>query len=321
MRIITVEEHFSVPGAELGAGLGSAYAGVVRLRAGGLQAPGRRMALDAERVAVMDECRIDMQVLSCPEIRPERVRETNDYLYDAAQANPGRFAGFASLPWGDPEAAAAELKRCVETLGFVGAFVTNRVEGEFLDAERFDPVLRTATELGVPVNIHPGLPPEEIQQSSYRGLAAAVSAVFSGAGYGWHVDTGVHALHLILSGVFDRYPDLQIILGHWGELIPYYLPRIEDRMPPSLTGLKRRITDYFVGNFHISPSGIFDYRDLQLCIQMVGADRILYAVDYPIHGLENVRQFLEDAPISPPDKEKIAHQNAERLFGWTGGAQ
>lgn len=315
MRIITVEEHFSVPGADLGAGLGSNYAGIARLRAAGLAGGLRGMALDADRVALMDANAVDMQVVSCPEMRSaEKVQESNDYLYDATQAHPGRFAGFASLPWRDPEAAATELKRCVDKLGLVGAFVTNRVEDEFLDADRFEPVLRMATDLGVPINIHPGLPPEEIQKLSYRGLSPAVSAAFASAGYGWHVDTGVHALHLILSGVFDKYPDLQIILGHWGELIPYYLPRIEDRMPPSITGLKRRITDYFVSNFHISPSGIFDYRDLQFCLQMVGADRILWAVDYPIHGLENVRSFLEDAPISPADKEKIAHLNAERLL-------
>lgn len=179
-----------------------------------------------------------------------------------------------------------------------------------------------ATDLGVPINIHPGLPPEEIQKLSYRGLSPDVSVAFASAGYGWHVDTGVHALHLILSGVFDKYPHLQIILGHWGKLIPYYLPRIEDRMPPSITGLKRRITDYFVDNFHLSPSGIFDYRDLQFCIEMVGADRILSAVDDPVHGLENVRQFLEDAPIAPADKEKIhtrtrSDSSSCRRSGWS----
>jgi predicted TIM-barrel fold metal-dependent hydrolase len=315
MRIVTVEEHFSLPGAGLGAGLGSNYIDLIRLRGGGMQKLGRSMALDADRVAAMDDGGVDTQVLSCPEMRSAQVRETNDYLYDATRTHPGRFAGFASLPWSEPDAAAVELKRCVEKLGFVGAFVTNRVDDEFLDAERFDPVLRAATDLGVPINIHPGLPPEPIQQLSYRGLSPAVSAAFSSAGYGWHVDTGVHALHLILSGVFDRYPELQVILGHWGELIPFYLPRLDDRMPPPVTGLKRRISDYFVENFYLSPSGIFDHRNLQFCIQMVGAERILYAVDYPVHGLENVRPFLENAPISPADKEKIGHQNAEKLLG------
>lgn len=317
MRIITVEEHFSVPGTSVMASMGSA-AGALNdsamdtgLVAGADQ---RGLSIDDDRVGAMDAAGIDLQVLSSPETRPDHVRETNDYLHDAVRRYPGRFAGFASLPWADPDGAVAELKRCVDGLGFVGAFVTNRVEDSFLDAERFDPVLKAAVDLGVPINIHPGLPPEAIRNASYGGLSPMVSAVFSSFGYGWHVDTGVHALHMILSGVFDRYPGLQIILGHWGELIPYYLPRLEDRMPPRITGLKRRITDYFIDNFHVSPSGIFDYRQLQLCIQMIGVERILYAVDYPIMGLGDARPFLESAPIPDSDKEKIAHENAERLL-------
>jgi predicted TIM-barrel fold metal-dependent hydrolase len=317
MRIITVEEHFSVPGTSAIASMGSAARAlnVVAMDAGlvgGADQMG--LSIDDVRVAAMDAAGIEVQVLSSPESRPDRVRETNGYLHDAVRRYPGRFAGFASLAWADPESAAAELKRCVGTLGFVGAFVANRVEDEFLDAERFDIVLKTAVDLGVPINIHPGLPPEVVRNASYGGLSPMVSAVFSTFGYGWHVDTGVHALHLILSGVFDRYPPLQIILGHWGELIPYYLPRLEDRMPPRVTGLKRRITDYFIDNFYISPSGIFDYRQLQLCIQMIGVDRILCAVDYPIMSLADARPFLENAPIPDTDKNKIAYQNAERLL-------
>lgn len=318
MRIITVEEHFSMPGTSAMVNMGSA-AGALNTGAmdtGLVDRAGLTgLSIDDDRVAAMDAAGIDVQVLSTPEERLDRVRETNDYLHDAVRRYPGRFAGFASLPWADPESAATELKRCVGSLGFVGAFVTNRVEDEFLDAERFDVVLKAAVDLGVPINIHPGLPPEAVRSANYGGLSPMVSAVFSGPGYGWHVDTGVHALHLILSGVFDRYPGLKIILGHWGELIPYYLPRLEDRMPPRLTGLKRRITDYFIDNFHISSSGLFDYRQLQLCIQMIGVERILYAVDYPIMNLAKARPFLENAPIPDADKNKIAYQNAESLLG------
>ena len=317
MKIITVEEHFSVPGTSAVEGMGASAGplgdssmdgGLV----GGAEQSG--LSIDDDRVAAMDAAGIDVQVLSSPETRPDRVEETNDYAYDAIQRYPNRFSAFATLPWTQPEAAAAELKRCVDALGFVGAFVTNRVEDEFLDAQRFDPVLKAAVDLGVPINIHPGLPPEAIRTAAYGGLSPMVSAVFSSFGYGWHVDTGIHALHLILSGVFDRYPKLQLILGHWGELIPYYLPRLEDRMPPRVTGLKRRITDYVSDNVHISPSGILDYRDLQLCIQMIGVERILYAVDYPIMGLEDARPFLENAPIPDADKEKIGHANADSLL-------
>jgi predicted TIM-barrel fold metal-dependent hydrolase len=316
MKIITVEEHFSAPGADMAGGMGAAGRDLAaRFQESGLaQASAHGLSLDGDRLADMDENGIDMQVLSSPETRPEYVRQTNDHLAEFARDNPGRFAGFATLPWADPDAAAAELRRCVEELGFVGAFVTNRVDDQFLDSGRFDPVLKAAVDLGVPINIHPGLPPQAIREASFGGLPPIVSAMFSSAGYGWHVDTGIHALHLILSGTFDRYPGLQLILGHWGELIPYYLPRIEERMSPRVTGLKRRITDYFTTNFHISPSGIFDYRPLQLCIQMLGVERILFAVDYPIMGLAGARPFLENAPIPDVDKEKIAHLNAEQLF-------
>lgn len=317
MKIITVEEHFAAPGADATSGMGAAGIDLAaKLQQSGLtQASAEHgLALDASRVANMDHNGIDMQVLSSPEARAGHTSQTNDHLARFTEANPGRFAGFASLPWAQPDAAAVELKRCVESLGFVGAFVTNRVEDEFLDAQRFNPVLRAAVDLAVPINIHPGLPPQAIRDLNYSGLSPVVSAMFSSAGYGWHVDTGTHALHLILSGTIDRYPGLQIILGHWGELIPYFLPRIEERMPPRVTGLKRRITDYFTSNFHISPSGIFDYRPLQLCIQMIGVERILYAVDYPIMGLSEARPFLENAPIPDSDKQKIGHENAERLF-------
>lgn len=314
MKIITVEEHFALPGADLTASVDGRSAGTNQSMAGGGFSLHGDFALDDARLAAMDAGGIDTQVLSTPESRPDRVTETNDYLFDAIRDHPGRFAGFATLPWADPPAAATELRRCVDDLGFVGAFVTNRVEDQFLDAERFDPVLKAAVELGVPINIHPGLPPEAIRSASFGGLSPMVTAIASSFGYGWHVDTGIHALHLILSGVFDRYPELQIILGHWGELLPYYLPRLEDRMPPRVTGLSRRITDYFVENFHISPSGIFDYRPLELCIRMIGAERILYAVDYPIMDLGEARPFLENAPISAADKQKIAHTNAETLL-------
>lgn len=316
MKIITVEEHFTAPGTGQSAGFDSTFNDLADLfRDTGLTSE-HGMELDANRVGEMDRNGVDLQVLSCPTAVPaSEVAQTNDYLYAMTQSHPGRFAGFATLPWSDPDAAVAELNRCVGTLGFVGAFVPNRVQDQFLDAERFDPVLRAATDLGVPINIHPGLPPEPVRAASYAGLSPIISVLFSSAGYGWHVDTGVHALHLILSGVFDRYPHLQIILGHWGELIPYFLPRLEDRMPPAITGLEHRITDYFVNNFHVSPSGIFDYRDLSLCVQMIGVERILYAVDYPIMGLEKVRPFLENAPLPETDKEKIAHGNAELLLG------
>lgn len=285
--------------------------------------------LDAARLSAMDELGIDVQVLSHrppgaqlpdPERAAVEARLANDAIAAAIDRHPTRFAGFATVPLADPGAAAKELVRCVEGLGFVGVMVHGRVGGEFLDHPELDPVVGTAADLDVPIFLHPGEPNETIRNEYYdhlpvpRDVAPVLQSVFSGGAWGWHVEAGTHALRLILGGVFDRYPDLQVILGHWGELVPFYLARFDAVAGPVARHLRRRPAEYFAENFHITPSGLETIAPLLLSLSVVGADRIMYAADYPFVPTAG-RAFIDEAPISDADKAKIAHLNAERLLG------
>ncbi|QIN62996.1 Amidohydrolase [Caballeronia sp. SBC1] len=275
-----------------------------------------------QRLADMDANGIDMQILSysnspqllAPAEAVPLTRNANDKLAAAVKAHPSRFGAFAALPWSDPQAAAAELERCINTLGFQGAMITGRPGDTFLDDPRYAPVLATAAKLNVPLYTHPGVPMPVVQQAYYAGLDPAVSARFSMFGWGWHVEPGVQLVRMILAGVFDRHPTLQIIAGHWGEMVPFFLARLDETMPPNITGLSRTITETFIQHIHVTPSGMFNLPHLQFTLQVMGADRIIYAVDYPYLTNRGARSFLENAPICQADKEKIAHGNAEKLF-------
>ena len=241
-------------------------------------------------------------------------REINDQLATAIAAHPDRFAGFATLPMSHPEAAAAELERCVNTLGFKGTLINGRSNERFLDDPSFRPILETLVALDVPLYLHPTPPTKAVSDSYYAGFDPTVSAVFATFGWGWHMETGIHALRMILGGVFDRYPRLQLILGHWGEMIPFFLARVDEMLNQVTQKLQRPVADYFVQQMYVTPSGMFTLPPFQLTLQILGADRIMYAVDYPFLVKEQARAFLENAPISPDDKVKIAHGNAERVL-------
>jgi predicted TIM-barrel fold metal-dependent hydrolase len=277
--------------------------------------------LDEGRIADMDRNGITMQVLSSlnaqqlpPEVAVELVRTTNDTLAATVRRHPTRFAAFAALPTSVPSAAALELQRCVGELGFVGTMIMGRTQGEFLSAERFDPVLRTASALGVPIYLHPSPPPRETSVQNYEGLAPLVSTRLQTVAWGWHQETAVHYLQLVLGGVFDRYPDLQIILGHWGEMIPFYLDRLDEALPRQLTGLDRTIGDYLRQTVYITPSGMFSQAQLRFCADVLGTDRILFSVDYPFLGNQGAQDFLNAADLPAPVKEDIAHRTAQRLL-------
>ncbi|MCF0123487.1 MAG: amidohydrolase [Ruminiclostridium sp.] len=280
--------------------------------------------LGEKRLADMDAHGITMQVVSCP-MQTQRlptsegasvVRDANDYLAEAVSCHPDRFSALAVLPWSDPEAAAAELDRAVNQLGFKGAILAGRPSGgvEFLDDRRFSPILEAAQALNTPIYIHPSATMEQVQELYYSGLGEQLSARLSLYGWGWHHETGVQLLRMILSGAFDRHPRLQVIAGHWGEMVPFYLSRLDQALPQKVTGLTRTITETFREHIYVTPGGIFDIPQLQFTLQVVGSDRILHAADFPFLGNEGARDFIENAPIHPSDKEKIAHKNAERLF-------
>ena len=324
MRTIALEEHFLAQG----------FREVLQSHAPSLTGVSNPMMnaerqsqladLDSLRLHDMDTSRVDLQVLSdigsgtvsCSgEEGIQLARESNDQVAAACAAHPDRFAGFATLPMTEPEAAADELERAVRSLGLLGAMIYGTTNGRFLDDPAFLPVLERAAALSVPIYLHPAFPPEPVREAYYANLDPAVGIGLATFGWGWHSEVGMHALRLILAGVFDRLPSLQIIIGHMGEMIPFMLARIEDMLAPLAKQLQHPVPEYFVHNFHITTSGFFTDPPLLLAMQVMGADRILFSVDYPFSANEQGRAFLDHASISPADKEKISHLNAERLLG------
>jgi len=319
MKIIALEEHFQL------AEITKAVARLLPNSHQGFYEPptAQLQDLGADRLQAMDAMGVDVQVLShtasgIPQLPTTDAvtlsRTINDQLAEVVRTHPNRFAGFATLPTPDPEAAARELERSVNTLGFKGAMIHGRTNDRFLDDPAFRPILEAAAALDVPIYLHPAPPPKAVWNAYYEGFDSAISESFATFGWGWHLDTGIHALRMVLGGVFDRYPSLQIILGHWGEMIPFYLARFTEAMTHTTKHLQRPLADYFTQQMHFTPSGMFTLPPFQLTLQLVGADRILYSVDYPFRADDQARAFLESAPISPADKEKIAHCNAERLL-------
>ena len=278
--------------------------------------------LGTDRLAQMDEAAIDMQILSYSspsQLAPaaqgtELTRAANNRLAAAVEANPTRFRAFATLPWQDPQAAAQELERAVTQLGMVGTLLLGRPGQTFLDDPRYEPVLAKLNDLRVPLYVHPGPPLPQVQAPYYGGLQAQVTARLSLFGWGWHNEAGVHILRMLLSGVFDRFPNLQVISGHWGEMVPFYLQRLDDTLPQQVTGLSRTITETYKQHVYVTPSGMLNLPHFEFIHKVLGADRILYSVDYPYLTLTGARHFLETLPVSQGDKEKIAHGNAEHLF-------
>ena len=271
----------------------------------------------------MDAARIDMQILSLTSPGAEQLeaaeatafaRGTNDYLADALRGHPTRFGAFATLPTVDPNAAAAELERTIDDYDFKGAVINGHIRGRYLDDKFFWPIFERAEALNVPIYLHPTQPPQPVIEASYSGFAPIVTDMFAGAGWGWHIETAIHAIRIILGGAFDRYPGLQLVVGHMGETLPFMLQRL-DVMPMALTKLSRPISSYLRENIHYTFSGFnFTATFLDLLLQ-VGVDRIMFSADYPYASMAQARAFLEQLPVSNSDRERIAHSNAERLLG------
>lgn len=323
MRTITLEEHFTSP-AFL-AGPGREFMG--RMRSSGprgAKAVERLSDVGDRRIAEMDAAGIDMQVLSLNSPGVEQAeaaeaisvaREANDFLAEAVSRNPRRFAGFASLPIQAPVEAAEELERRVRQQAFKGALINGHTRGRYLDDKFFWPILERAEALDVPIYLHPTIPPKPVVEASYGGFSPAVTALLAGPGWGWHIETAVHLIRMILGGVFDRYPKLQVVVGHLGEGVPFMLPRLHGNMPPEATKLDRPIGDYLRENVHYTFGGFnFPATFLNLLLE-VGAGRIMFSVDYPYGSMAEARAFLEHLPVSDADRARIAHGNAEQLLG------
>ncbi|HKF75070.1 MAG TPA: amidohydrolase family protein [Candidatus Dormibacteraeota bacterium] len=283
----------------------------------------RLLDLGPARIADMDAAGIDVQVLSLLSPGAQRfaaaeaaarAREENDRLADAVRRHPDRLAAFAAVPTADPAAAADELERAVSTLGFRGAMIHGPTEGRFLDDQRFWPILECAEALGVPIYLHPAPPPAAVAAAYYAGFSPGVTSTLATSGWGWHIETGLHVLRLVLAGAFDRFPRLQTVIGHLGEALPFMLARTSMTLPPAATGLQRTVAEYIRENVHMTTSGFFSVPPLLNALLEVGADRVLFAVDYPFSSSAAGAAFLDAMPVSAADREKIAHGNAERLL-------
>ncbi len=283
----------------------------------------RMTDLGEGRIEAMDAAGIDMQLLSVtspgvqiydPGLGSDLAQSVNETLAEAVRAHPTRFAGLATIAPQDPAGAARELERAVTKLDMKGVIINSHTKGEFLDEEKYWVIFDKAQALGVPVYIHPRVPAPDMVGpfQKYFGLEAAA--------FGFPMDASLHAMRLILSGVFDDFPGLTIVLGHMGEGLPFWLPRIDKKMElfqginPPERKLKKKPSQYFLDNFYITTSGMNYTEPLVLAHSVMGPDRILFAVDYPFEENEEPVAMMDAAPLSEEDRHKIYHRNAEKVF-------
>ncbi len=274
------------------------------------------------RLKSMDEAGIDVQLLShgAPstqklpiDIAADLARQVNDRLGKVCAANPKRFAAFAALPTVDPKAAADELERTVTKLGFKGAMIHGMSNGEFLDLKKFWPIYERAEKLDVPLYFHPSLPDHRVTDVYYQDYAKDFPLVVRPA-WGYTVETATQAIRLVLSGVFDKHPKLKIVLGHFGETLPFLVWRINSSLKrPGQKPLSFR--DIFCGNFYVTTSGFFSNPALLCCVMEMGVDHILFAVDWPfVPDNKGAVDWMSTVLLSDEDKAKILSGNAKRLF-------
>ncbi len=329
MRVIAIEEHWTTRGIDeaLRAQPPATRDASLALNDRG-DIPERLLDLDDMRIEAMDAAGIDLQIVSIAPpgtgelAAPEAIalsREANDLASEAVGRHPTRLRAMTTLPMSDPAAAAAELRRTADDPAHVGLMTYGRTGERPLDDPAYEELLGLAAALGRPVFIHPQLPPAAVREASYGGFDPIVGLSLATFGWGWHIEAGLAALRLILRGTFDRHPDLQIVLGHWGEMLLFALDRA-DSLSNVAASLERRVADYFGTNVNIASSGMLHRRLLRHALDFIDADRVLLSGDYPFHRLkaEGVEEFLSTLPDA--DRRKIAHGNAEALFGLPGEA-
>lgn len=315
MRVIALEEHYAITEFLQGPGTWLASrAGIVEPTSD----------LGDGRIAAMDEAGVDLAVLSLaapgveqldPDEAVRLARDCNDRLAAAVRRHPNRLAGFATVPTSAPDQAAEELERAVRGLGFRGAVINGHSRGRYLDDPFFEPILDRAAALQAPIYLHPTIPPAGVIESSYAGFAEPVTFALATVGWGWHINTATHALRMILGGVFDRHPALQMIIGHMGEATSFMLPRFDATLTPELTGLQRPVSSYLRENFYYTFANFNDHATYANLVAQVGIDRVAFSADYPFGSMVAARTFLESLPLSDDERAAISHRNAEKLLG------
>jgi uncharacterized protein len=326
MRTVALEEHFAAPGIASRIDKAVLHKRGYRPRTPLKDAPNPLELLPEigeKRLRSMDDAGISVQVLSNSGPGPDLVagpdgvamaRETNDHLAKAISRYPDRFAGFAALPLQSPDEAAAELVRSVKELGFVGAMVHGTTEGRFLDHPSFDGILAAAEQADVPIYIHPHIPPEAVRQAYYSDLPGGSGRVLETAGWGWHSETAIHVLRMVLSGALDRHPRLKLIIGHMGEMLPMMLARADQVFAVDIGHLKRPVSQTILDQVWITTSGIFDEPPFLAALLTFGIDHIMFSVDYPYAPDALGRKFLNRIALSPADMTKLTHGTADALL-------
>jgi predicted TIM-barrel fold metal-dependent hydrolase len=324
MRIVTLEEHISFP---------EMAEKIPKEALGGFGQSGRMQQLipkladiTGERLKSMDANGISMQVLSVdssganllsPEDGPAFAAQYNDLIAERIANFETRFRAFAHLPMAAPVAAADELERAVKEYNFCGAMIRGLTQDKFLDQPEFAPIFERAEKLEVPIYLHPGLPPKGIADIYYSGLPnhSGMAEALACYGWGWHSETALHVLRLLYSGVFDRYPKLNLIIGHMGEMLPMMMVRSERAFKPGNGGANQRtLTDTFHQQVHITTSGFFTQPPLKIALDTFGIDNILFSVDYPFSTNEMGIEFLNAIELPDEQVRKIAHGNADKLL-------
>jgi predicted TIM-barrel fold metal-dependent hydrolase len=326
MTLIAIEEHWITP--DLTAAL-QALPQHARDESLTFNEMGDKLArledLDAGRIAAMDEQCIDVSVLALtppgtqalPPAEAVRLsRRANDLAAEAVARHPDRFRALSTLPMSAPGDVAGELSRAA-ALGHVGTMVYGRSGDLFLDDPAYEEFFATAAQLGQPVFLHPQLPSAAVRDASYRGFDPMTDLALATFGWGWHLDAGTAALRLILRGTFDRYPDLQLVLGHWGEMLLFWLDRADSLS--GIAGLDRRVSDYVRDNFHITASGMLNPALLRHALSVTTIDRLIFSTDYPFQrpAHADISRFLASFDTDA-DREKFTSANAAALFGIGG---
>lgn len=323
-RRIATEEGFLSPGVL--AQFGKVQMPGVPLITGA--GPSARVAhelidLDAGRIALMDADGIDMQLLllCSPGVQVfdratavALAAESNDYAAAACKRHPTRFAALAAIAPQDPAAAAKELERATQTLGFKGGIINSHTFDHYLDEQSFWPIFEAAQALDVPIYIHPREPA--------KGMREIMSGpVAGGPAWAYGVEVGTHILKLITAGVFDRFPKLRIVVGHMGEGLPFWLPRIDNRYVAMRGGMfggakpmQRMPSDYIRENLWITTSGMNYWPQLKMTLDVLGHDRVMYATDYPFEKQGEAVGFVEAMPLSLSEKKMLFETVAAKVF-------
>ncbi|SEB66287.1 amidohydrolase family protein [Terriglobus roseus] len=319
-KLIAIEEHFLTPDIRAAWAASPIQDGTSAFDRGEIES--RLDDLGGGRIALMDEAGIDVQVLSVttpalhnldPEQSIDLARQTNDLLAATVAKHPTRFQAFAVLPTASPAEAALELERTIAQPGFAGTMLCGRTRDKNLDHPDLRPIFATAAKLGAPVFIHPQIPQRSVRDVLYGGFGEPIDTAFAAFGLGWHYEAGIQFVRLTLAGVFDEFPDLQIILGHWGEVVLFYLERLNALA--RVTKLQRPIDDYFRQNLYVTPSGMWSQEYMQRSLKIVGPERILFSTDYPYQYRPGApgKAFLEAAGLSEQHKKLFANGNWRRL--------